>query len=185
MANNYSGFSYGGTQYNSTGTPGAYSSNSVAYPAVTNATYANAAAYQSAVAAGSGSYAAGGAAGAAAAGYAGYSGDYSRAPLQAYDSSKTFYQQAASNYNTAAAPTVSKTHYSAPPVKNVTPIDRTHLQNCELANYCNHTRHRIEHVDVVHRPNMPAYRQSLNFGRDENSLEHVEHELRLDDVAVV
>lgn len=123
MANNYTGFSYGGTQYNSTGTPGAYSSNSVSYPAVTNATYANAAAYQSAVAAGSGSYAAGGAAGAAAAGYAGYSGsDYGRTPLQAYDSSKTFYQQAASNYNTAATPTVSKTHYSAPPVKNVTPI---------------------------------------------------------------
>ncbi|XP_037805269.1 zinc finger RNA-binding protein [Lucilia sericata] len=123
MANNYTGFSYGGTQYNSTGTPGAYSSNSVSYPAVTNATYANAAAYQSAVAAGSGSYAAGGAAGAAAASYAGYSGsDYSRTPLQAYDSSKTFYQQAASNYNTAVAPTVSKTHYSAPPVKNVTPI---------------------------------------------------------------
>lgn len=122
MANNYTGFSYGGTQYNSTGTPGAYSSNSVSYPAVTNATYANAAAYQSAVVAGSGSYAAGGAA-SAASGYAGYSGsDYGRTPLQAYDSSKTFYQQAASNYNTAAAPTVTKTHYSAPPVKNVTPI---------------------------------------------------------------
>lgn len=124
MANNYTGFSYGGTQYNSTGTPGAYSSNSVSYPAVTNATYANAAAYQSAVAAGSGSYAAGGAAGAAAAaGFAGYGGgDYGRTPLQAYDSSKTFYQQSASNYNTATAPTVTKTHYSAPPVKNVTPI---------------------------------------------------------------
>uniref|UniRef100_T1PBW7 DZF domain protein n=1 Tax=Musca domestica TaxID=7370 RepID=T1PBW7_MUSDO len=118
MANNYAGFSYGGTQYTSTGAPGTYSSNSVSYPAVTNATFANAAAYQSAVAAGSGSYAAGG--GAAAAGYAGYGNDY--ASLQAYDSSKTFYQQAASSYNTAPSSTVGKTHYSAPPVKNVTPI---------------------------------------------------------------
>lgn len=117
MANNYAGFSYGGSQYTSSGA-GTYSSNSVSYPAVTNATFANAAAYQSAVAAGSGSYAAGGGA-AAAAGY-GYGNDY--ASLQAYDSSKTFYQQAASSYNTAPSSTVGKTHYSAPPVKNVTPI---------------------------------------------------------------
>lgn len=115
MANNYAGFSYGGTQYTSTGAPGTYSSSSVSYPAVTNATYANAAAYQSAVAAG-GSYAAGG----AAAGYAGYGNDYGS--LQAYDSSKTFYQQAASSYNTAPTPTVSKTHYSAPPVKNAASV---------------------------------------------------------------
>ncbi|XP_013111187.1 zinc finger RNA-binding protein isoform X2 [Stomoxys calcitrans] len=91
MANNYAGFSYGGTQYTSTGAP----------------------------AAGSGSYAAGGGA-AAAAGYAGYGNDY--ASLQAYDSSKTFYQQAASSYSAAPSSTAGKTHYSAPPVKNVTPI---------------------------------------------------------------
>lgn len=44
--NNYAGFNYGGTQYNT---------GQVTYPAVTNATYANAAAYQNAaVAAGQG-----------------------------------------------------------------------------------------------------------------------------------
>ncbi|XP_064548349.1 zinc finger RNA-binding protein 2 [Drosophila montana] len=111
--NNYAGFNYGGTQYNT---------GQVTYPAVTNATYANAAAYQSAAAAagqGGGGYAAAGA-GAGAAGYGGY-GDY-RSAMQSYDATKTFYQQAPASYNTAssaaAAAAVSKTHYSAPPVKN-------------------------------------------------------------------
>ncbi|XP_036335600.1 zinc finger RNA-binding protein 2 [Rhagoletis pomonella] len=111
--NNYAGFSYGGTQYTSTGT--GYNPGQVAYPAVTNATYANAAAYQTAAVAGQSGYAAAGASGAS--GYAGY-GDYSRS-MPAYDASKTFYQQAPASYNTAPAATVSKTHYSAPPVKNV------------------------------------------------------------------
>ncbi|KRG06003.1 uncharacterized protein Dmoj_GI12251, isoform C [Drosophila mojavensis] len=111
--NNYAGFNYGGTQYNT---------GQVTYPAVTNATYANAAAYQSAAVAagqGGGGYAAAGA-GAGAAGYGGY-GDY-RSAMQSYDATKTFYQQAPASYNTAsaaaAAAAVSKTHYSAPPVKN-------------------------------------------------------------------
>ncbi|KAM8709742.1 hypothetical protein ACLKA7_016535 [Drosophila subpalustris] len=111
--NNYAGFNYGGTQYNT---------GQVTYPAVTNATYANAAAYQNAAVAagqggGGGGYAA---AGAGAAGYGGY-GDY-RSAMQSYDATKTFYQQAPASYNTAsaaaAAAAVSKTHYSAPPVKN-------------------------------------------------------------------
>uniref|UniRef100_W8BR80 Zinc finger RNA-binding protein 2 n=1 Tax=Ceratitis capitata TaxID=7213 RepID=W8BR80_CERCA len=110
--NNYAGFSYGGTQY---AAGGGYNPGQVAYPAVTNATYANAAAYQSAAAAGQSGYAAAGASGAG--GYAGY-GDYGRA-IPAYDASKTFYQQAPASYNTAPAATVSKTHYSAPPVKNI------------------------------------------------------------------
>lgn len=118
--NNYAGFNYGGTQYNT---------GQVTYPAVTNATYANAAAYQNAaVAAGQGGGGAGGAgggggyaaAGAGGAGYGGY-GDY-RSAMQSYDATKTFYQQAPASYNTAsaaaAAAAVSKTHYSAPPVKN-------------------------------------------------------------------
>ncbi|XP_017843902.1 zinc finger RNA-binding protein isoform X2 [Drosophila busckii] len=116
--NNYAGFNYGGTQYNSSQVP---------YPAVTNATYANAAAYQSAAAAagqggtggGAGGYAAAGA-GAGAAPYGGY-GDYRNA-MPPYDATKTFYQQAPASYNpasaAAAAAAVSKTHYSAPPVKN-------------------------------------------------------------------
>ncbi|XP_037933341.1 zinc finger RNA-binding protein 2-like [Teleopsis dalmanni] len=103
--NNYTGFGYGGTQYNA---------GQVTYPAVTNATYANAAAYQSAVAAGQGGYAAAGASGASGYGYA----EYNRT-MQSYDTSKTFYQQAPSSYATAPAVTVSKTHYSAPPVKNI------------------------------------------------------------------
>ncbi|XP_067644397.1 zinc finger RNA-binding protein [Eurosta solidaginis] len=112
MANNYAGFNYGGTQYTATGA--GYNPSQVTYPAVTNATYANAAAYQTA-AAGQSGYAAAGASGANA--YAGY--DYSRA-IPAYDTSKTYYQQAPASYNTApAAAPVSKTHYSAPPVKNV------------------------------------------------------------------
>ncbi|KAH8380266.1 hypothetical protein KR009_009750 [Drosophila setifemur] len=112
--NNYAGFNYGGTQYNT---------GQVSYPAVTNATYANAAAYQNAaVAAGQGGYAAAGAGGGAASGgaggsYGGY-GDY-RSAMQSYDASKTFYQQSPASYNaTASAAAVSKTHYSAPPVKN-------------------------------------------------------------------
>ncbi|EDW70530.1 zinc finger RNA-binding protein isoform X1 [Drosophila virilis] len=111
--NNYAGFNYGGTQYNT---------GQVTYPAVTNATYANAAAYQNAAVAagqGGGGYAAAGA-GAGAAGYGGY-GDY-RSAMQSYDATKTFYQQAPASYSTAsaaaAAAAVSKTHYSAPPVKN-------------------------------------------------------------------
>ncbi|XP_011180638.1 zinc finger RNA-binding protein 2 [Zeugodacus cucurbitae] len=111
--NNYAGFSYGGTQYSAGGA--GYNPGQVSYPAVTNATYANAAAYQSAAAAGQGGYAAAGASGAG--GYAGY-GDYGRT-LPAYDASKTFYQQASASYNTVPAATVSKTHYSAPPVKNI------------------------------------------------------------------
>ncbi|KAH8397370.1 hypothetical protein KR222_000586, partial [Zaprionus bogoriensis] len=119
--NNYAGFNYGGTQYNT---------GQVTYPAVTNATYANAAAYQNAAVAagqggagaagagGGGGYAAAGAGGAG--GYGGY-GDY-RSAMQSYDATKTFYQQAPASYNTAsaaaAAAAVSKTHYSAPPVKN-------------------------------------------------------------------
>ncbi|XP_023033833.1 zinc finger RNA-binding protein isoform X2 [Drosophila willistoni] len=118
--NNYAGFNYGGTQYNT---------GQVSYPAVTNATYANAAAYQNAaVAAGQGGYAAAGAgAGSGAAAGGGYGsggggggyGDY-RSAMQSYDASKTFYQQAPASYNTSAtaAAAVSKTHYSAPPVKN-------------------------------------------------------------------
>lgn len=111
--NNYASFSYGGTQYNASGT--GYPAGQVSYPAVTNATYANAAAYQTAaVAAGQGGYATAGAAGAG--GYGGYA-DYQRAV--SYDASKTFYQQAPSGYNAQpAAAAVSKTHYSAPPVKN-------------------------------------------------------------------
>ncbi|XP_017043331.2 zinc finger RNA-binding protein isoform X1 [Drosophila ficusphila] len=114
--NNYAGFNYGGTQYNT---------GQVSYPAVTNATYANAAAYQNAaVAAGQGGY--GGAAGAGAGassgppgagGYGGY-GDYRNA-MQSYDASKTFYQQSSAGYNASGSTaSVSKTHYSAPPVKN-------------------------------------------------------------------
>lgn len=127
MANNYTGYNYGGAHFNSGSGQGTYGANSVAYPAVTNATYANAAAYQSAVAAGGGSYAGGGAGNAATAGsYGAYGNDFSRAAsLQAYDSTKTFYQQAASNYNTnptATGKALGKAHYSAPPVKNVTPI---------------------------------------------------------------
>lgn len=112
--NNYAGFNYGGTQYNT---------GQVSYPAVTNATYANAAAYQNAaVAAGQGGY--GGAAGAGAGatsgpgagGYGGY-GDY-RSAMQ-YDATKTFYQQSPASYNASGSTaSVSKTHYSAPPVKN-------------------------------------------------------------------
>ncbi|XP_034102242.1 zinc finger RNA-binding protein [Drosophila nasuta] len=123
--NNYAGFNYGGTQYNT---------GQVTYPAVTNATYANAAAYQNAAVAagqgggggpggggGGGGYAAAGAAAGGAPGYGGY-GDY-RSAMQSYDATKTFYQQAPASYNTAsaaaaAAAAVSKTHYSAPPVKN-------------------------------------------------------------------
>uniref|UniRef100_A0A1A9UPF0 DZF domain-containing protein n=1 Tax=Glossina austeni TaxID=7395 RepID=A0A1A9UPF0_GLOAU len=117
--NNYAGFNYGGTQYSSPGGSG-YSGGSVSYPAVTNATYANAAAYQSAaVAAGNGSYAAGNT---VPGSYGGYGSEYGRAALPSYDASKTYYQQAASNYNTAPTATVSKTHYSAPPVKNINPI---------------------------------------------------------------
>ncbi|EDV52204.1 zinc finger RNA-binding protein 2 isoform X1 [Drosophila erecta] len=113
--NNYAGFNYGGTQYNT---------GQVSYPAVTNATYANAAAYQNAaVAAGQGGY--GGAAGAGAGapsgpgagGYGGYA-DY-RSAMQSYDASKTFYQQSSASYNASGSTaSVSKTHYSAPPVKN-------------------------------------------------------------------
>ncbi|XP_016983936.1 zinc finger RNA-binding protein [Drosophila rhopaloa] len=101
--NNYAGFNYGGTQYNT---------GQVSYPAVTNATYANAAAYQNAaVAAGQGGY--GGAAGAGG----GY-GDYRNA-MQSYDATKTFYQQSSASYNASGSTaSVSKTHYSAPPVKN-------------------------------------------------------------------
>ncbi|KAH8343485.1 hypothetical protein KR059_011528 [Drosophila kikkawai] len=118
--NNYAGFNYGGTQYNT---------GQVSYPAVTNATYANAAAYQNAaVAAGQGGYAAaggpGGGAGASsgpgAGGYGGYGGggDYRNA-IQSYDATKTFYQQSPASYNApGSAAAVSKTHYSAPPVKN-------------------------------------------------------------------
>ncbi|XP_032598963.1 zinc finger RNA-binding protein isoform X2 [Drosophila grimshawi] len=113
--NNYAGFNYGGTQYNT---------GQVTYPAVTNATYANAAAYQNAAAAagqgagggGGGGYAAAGA-GAAPYGGGGY-GDYRGAAMQSYDATKTFYQQAPASYTTAAATAVTKTHYSAPPVKN-------------------------------------------------------------------
>lgn len=106
--NNYAGFNYGGAGYNTAAGGAGYNAGQVSYPAVTNATYANAAAYQSAaaVAAGPGGY--------AAAGY----GDYGRA-IQSYDASKTYYQQASTSYNTVPAATPSKTHYSAPPVKNV------------------------------------------------------------------
>ncbi|KAH8364187.1 hypothetical protein KR084_003484 [Drosophila pseudotakahashii] len=115
--NNYAGFNYGGTQYNT---------GQVSYPAVTNATYANAAAYQNAaVAAGQGGYqgGAGGGAGAGASsgpgGYGGGYGDY-RSAMQSYDATKTFYQQSSASYNASGstASSVSKTHYSAPPVKN-------------------------------------------------------------------
>ncbi|EDV40737.1 uncharacterized protein Dana_GF10657, isoform D [Drosophila ananassae] len=112
--NNYAGFNYGGTQYNT---------GQVSYPAVTNATYANAAAYQNAaVAAGQGGYAAAGAGGTGSGGpggasYGGY-GDYRNA-MQSYDATKTFYQQSPASYNApGSAAAVSKTHYSAPPVKN-------------------------------------------------------------------
>ncbi|KAH8270317.1 hypothetical protein KR018_007723 [Drosophila ironensis] len=120
--NNYAGFNYGGTQYNT---------GQVSYPAVTNATYANAAAYQNAaaVAAGQGGYAAaaggagpgagGGSGGSGGPGapYGGY-GDY-RGAMQPYDASKTFYQQSPASYNApGSAAAVSKTHYSPPPVKN-------------------------------------------------------------------
>ncbi|KAI8041543.1 hypothetical protein M5D96_005808 [Drosophila gunungcola] len=85
--NNYAGFNYGGTQYNT---------GQVSYPAVTNATYANAAAYQNAaVAAGQGGY--GGAAGAGG----GY-GDY-RSAMQSYDATKTFYQQSSASYNASGS----------------------------------------------------------------------------------
>ncbi|SPP84644.1 zinc finger RNA-binding protein isoform X1 [Drosophila guanche] len=109
--NNYAGFNYGGTQYNS---------GQVSYPAVTNATYANAAAYQSAAAAAGqgGGYAATGSGSGSGGGgsYGGY-GEY-RNPTS-YDGSKTFYQQSPASYNASGpAAAGSKTHYSAPPVKN-------------------------------------------------------------------
>lgn len=116
--NNY--FPYSGAQYGAAASspPVGYSANQAGY-AVTSGT---ATAYNAQRAAGyDQGYAAGGNAGsfpaAAGAASSNYGYDYNRT-LQSYDSSKTYYQQAASY---SSAPTVSKTHYSAPPVRNPTP----------------------------------------------------------------
>ncbi|XP_055847153.1 zinc finger RNA-binding protein 2 [Episyrphus balteatus] len=118
--NNY--FPYSGAQYGAAASspPVGYSANQTGY-AVTSATPTTYNAqrtgydqgYTTAAGGNASSFATGGAAGASS----NYGYDYNRT-LQSYDSSKTYYQQAASY---SSAPTVSKTHYSAPPVRNPTP----------------------------------------------------------------
>lgn len=115
--NNY--FPYSGTQYGAAAAspPVGYAANQAGYAvnSASGAAYnAQRTGYEQ------GYNAAGGNAGnytAASGASANYGYDYNRT-VQSYDSSKTYYQQAASY---SSAPTVSKTHYSAPPVRNPTP----------------------------------------------------------------
>ncbi|XP_055909258.1 zinc finger RNA-binding protein 2 [Eupeodes corollae] len=118
--NNY--FPYGGTQYGAAASspPVGYSANQAGYavPSATPTSYnAQRTGYDQSYTTASGNATSFPAAAGPAAASSNYGYDYNRT-LQSYDSSKTYYQQAASY---SSAPTVSKTHYSAPPVRNPTP----------------------------------------------------------------